>query len=40
MVTPFMAAVPVSELTVPVATLNRDSDAVLAAIDFFLHQGW
>jgi len=39
MVTQFMAAVPVSELTVPVATLNGDSDAVLAAIDF-LHQGW
>ncbi len=39
MVTQFMAAVPASELTVPVATLNGDSDAILAAIDF-LHQGW
>ena len=38
MVTQFMAAVPVSELTVPVSRLNGDSDAILAAIDF-LHQG-
>lgn len=39
MVTQFMAAVPLSELAVPVATLSGDSDAILAAIDF-LHQGW
>ncbi len=39
MVTQFMAAVPATELTVPVATLNGDSDAIFAAIDF-LHQGW
>lgn len=39
MVMQFMAAVPVSELTVPVATLNGDSDAILAAIHL-LHQGW
>ena len=39
MVTQFMAAVPSSELTVPVATLNGQSDAIFAAIDF-LHHGW
>lgn len=39
MVTQFMAAVPASELTVPVATLNGDSDAILAAIDFCIKGG-
>lgn len=39
MVTQFMAAVSASELTVPVATVNGDSDAIFSAIDF-LHQGW
>ncbi|MEZ5638037.1 MAG: CcdB family protein [Burkholderiaceae bacterium] len=39
MVTQFMAAVPASELTAPVATLNGETDAIPAAIGF-LHQGW
>lgn len=39
MATQFMAAVSNSELTVPVANLDRESDAIFAAIDF-LHHGW
>ena len=39
MVTQFMAAVPMSELTMPIASLDRESDAIFAAIDF-LHHGW
>ena len=39
MATQFMAAVSNSELTVPVANLERESDAIFAAIDF-LHHGW
>ena len=39
MATQFMAAVPHSELTVLVASLDRESDAIFSAIDF-LHHGW
>ena len=39
MATQFMAAVPQSELTVPVASLDRETDAIFSAIDF-LHHGW
>ena len=39
MVTQFKAAVPVSELREPVASLEHRRDEILAAIDF-LHQGW
>ena len=39
MATQFMAAVSISDLTVPVANLDRESDAIFAAIDF-LHHGW
>ena len=39
LLTQFMAAVPRSELRQGVFSLERDADAVLAAIDF-LHQGW
>ncbi len=39
MATQFMAAVPLSELTQVVASLDRESDAIFAAIDF-LHHGW
>ena len=35
----FMAAVPQSELTMLVASLDRESDAIISAIDF-LHHGW
>ena len=38
LVTQFMAAVPVSELREPVASLEHRRDEILAAIDF-LHQG-
>ncbi|HSM21630.1 MAG TPA: CcdB family protein [Rubrivivax sp.] len=39
MATQFMAAVPQSELTTLIATLDRESDAIFSAIDF-LHHGW
>ncbi len=39
MVTQFMAAVPLAELGPPVASLDRESDAIFAAIDF-VHHGW
>jgi toxin CcdB len=39
MATQFMAAVPQSELTMLVASLDRESDAIFSAIDF-LHHGW
>ena len=39
MLTQFMAAIPLSEFTVPVARLVDHADTILAAIDF-LHQGW
>jgi toxin CcdB len=39
MATQFMAAVPHSELTMLIASLNRESDAIFSAIDF-LHHGW
>lgn len=39
MATQFMAAVPQSELTMLVASLGRESDAISSAIDF-LHHGW
>jgi toxin CcdB len=39
MATQFMAAVPQSELTLLVASLDRESDAIFSAIDF-LHHGW
>ena len=39
MATQFMAAVPRSELTMLVANLDRESDAIFSAIDF-LHNGW
>ncbi len=39
MATQFMAAVAHSELTIPIASLDRESDAILSAIDF-LHHGW
>ena len=39
MVTQFMAAVPQAELAMPVASLDRESDAIFSAIDF-LHHGW
>lgn len=37
--TQFMAAVPLSELTMPIASLDRQSDVIFSAIDF-LHHGW
>lgn len=39
MATQFMAAVPHSELTMLIASLDRQSDAIVSAIDF-LHHGW
>jgi toxin CcdB len=39
MATQFMAAVPLSELTMLIASLDRESDAIFSAIDF-LHHGW
>ena len=39
MATQFMAAVPHSELTLLIASLDRESDAIFSAIDF-LHHGW
>lgn len=39
MLTQFMAAVPASELSAAVSSLDRERDAILSAIDF-LHQGW
>jgi len=39
MATQFMAAVPQSELTMLIASLDRESDAIFSAIDF-LHHGW
>mgnify|MGYP003383159097 CR=1 FL=1 len=39
MLSQFMAAVPTSELTEVVASLDGESDAVFSAIDF-LHHGW
>ena len=39
MLTQFMAAVPASELRAVVSSLDREANAILAAIDF-LHQGW
>ena len=39
MATQFMAAVPHSELATRIASLDRESDAILLAIDF-LHHGW
>jgi toxin CcdB len=39
MATQFMAAVPQSELTVLIASLDREGDAIFSAIDF-LHHGW
>ncbi len=39
MATQFMAAVPRSELTLLIASLAHESDAILSAIDF-LHHGW
>ena len=37
--TQFMAAVAHSELTILIASLDRESDAISSAIDF-LHHGW
>jgi toxin CcdB len=39
MATQFMAAVPHAELTLLVASLDREGDAIFSAIDF-LHHGW
>lgn len=39
MATQFMAAVPHNELTLLIASLDRESDAIFSAIDF-LHHGW
>jgi toxin CcdB len=39
MATQFMAAMAASELRTPVARLDAESGAILAAIDF-LHEGW
>jgi toxin CcdB len=39
MATQFMAAVPQTELTMLIASLDRESDAIFSAIDF-LHHGW
>ena len=39
MLTQFMAAVPASELRAVVSSLDREANAILAAIDF-LHQRW
>ena len=39
MATQFMAAIPHSELTLLIASLDRESDAIFSAIDF-LHHGW
>ena len=39
MATQFMAAVAHSELTILIASLDRESDAIFSAIDF-LHHGW
>jgi len=39
MLTQFMAAVPLAELGPPVASLDRESDAIFASIDF-VHHGW
>ena len=38
MVTQFMAAVPLAELGPTVASLDRESDAIFAAIDFVHHE--
>ncbi len=39
MATQFMAAVPHSELSLFITSLDRESDAIFSAIDF-LHHGW
>jgi len=39
MATQFMAAVPLTELAIHIASLDRESDTIFSAIDF-LHHGW